>query len=193
MPTATPTRLETVDSMRRTFSQQQADLRATARGVTAESVREWLHYNPDTGDLTWKMSLDTRRKVGDVAGYLDRYGVLRIGLRGAIFQCHRIAWLIVHGKWPSGYVDHINGNRGDNRLSNLREASVSQNAQNQRKAHRDSSTGLLGVSHDKRTGKYRASIHVQGVTHSAGCHKSAEEAHAAYLAAKRRLHPFNTL
>jgi len=101
----------------------------------------------------------------------------------------RLAWFYVHGAWPDGQVDHINGDHTDNRLSNLRVLTNAQNAQNRSRARRNNSTGLLGVSYDKRDDRYRARIMVDGRMVSLGYHPTAHEAHAAYLEAKAALHP----
>lgn len=104
---------------------------------------------------------------------------------------HRLAWLYVHGEWPTEQIDHINQNPVDNRIANLRPADKSQNVQNIDAAY--GSSGYRGVSFDSRCGdgnSWRARIMVDGKSHSLGYYATAEEAHDAYLAAKRELHPF---
>lgn len=100
---------------------------------------------------------------------------------------HRVAWLIVHGAWPVGLIDHINGEKVDNRLANLREADKAINAQNRRGPAATSTVGFLGVSRQKN-GRFQARIGVGGKNVALGTFDTAEEAHAAHIAGKRRLH-----
>lgn len=101
----------------------------------------------------------------------------------------------MHGYWPSEDVDHINHDKADNRIANLRELNRSLNQQNQIRAHKDNKTGYLGVYRNKigRTQPYVASIFVEGKAVHLGAFDTAEEAHAAYVKAKRRLHPAGTI
>lgn len=109
-------------------------------------------------------------------------------------MAHRLVWLHLYGEWPEHGIDHINGRRSDNTAANLRSVPQSENVQNQRKARRDNkSTGLLGVSRPSGRSKYRAQIMAQGRNRYLGYFDTPEEAHAAYLAAKRQLHPGCTI
>lgn len=160
------------------------------RELTAERARDLLSYCPETGAMTWNV----RRKgvrVGGVAGHLHKAGYRRIRIDYQIYLAHRLAWLITHGSWPSDQIDHINGVRHDNRLANLREATNTENQQNQRKAMVDNKSGFLGVR--EQHGKFSAQIKVNGRYHHIGRFATAEEAHSAYRARKRELHPFSTL
>jgi len=95
---------------------------------------------------------------------------------------------------PENEIDHINGIRNDNRICNLREATKSENAQNQRKApSHNKSTGLIGASFDKRYKKFESKIHINGKSKFLGYFKTAIEAHNAYLTEKRLIHPFGTI
>lgn len=165
----------------------------TGKGrVPIDRLREVLVYEPDTGLLRWRLTLGARAKAGDRAGSRCGHGYVAVGLDGIrSVPAHRIAWALTHGSWPSIEVDHINGDRADNRLSNLRLATTAENHQNMRRARRDNTTGVLGVS---RSGdRYRAQIQVAGRKHWLGEHATPEQAHAAYVDAKRRLHPKGTL
>ena len=95
------------------------------------------------------------------------------------------------GAMPAGDVDHINGNRADNRWCNLRDVSRTLNNQNQRRAQKDNETGLLGVSPHR--GRFKAQIRVNGKVRNLGLFDSPEVAHKVYLAHKRLMHPGNTL
>lgn len=163
-----------------------------ARELTAEMLRELISYESDTGVFTWlKTQLRSRPKPGDVAGSLQsskRY--FGICIYGRIYLAHRLAWLYVHGRWPTEQIDHIDGNPLNNRLANLRECTADENQQN-RKVGKRNKTGLLGVYHEPKTGKWCASIRCRGVMRHLGTFATKEGAGAAYLAAKRELHTFN--
>ena len=165
------------------------------REINAALARALLDYDPLTGVLTWKHRDDAPKQwnvryAGKPAGCVDSfYGYALIGIDGKSHRAHRLAWLHFYGSWPEGVVDHKNGVRTDNRISNLRDVSKTVNGQNQRAATRKNrSTGLLSASLHKRSGKYRADIKVDGRTKFLGNYDSADEAHQAYLEAKRALH-----
>ena len=156
--------------------------------LTAERLREVLDYDPETGVFTRVLkTCGTRRTKGSInlAGYLT----IRIG--DTAHYCHRLAWLYVHGSWPSGEIDHVDGDRSNNRISNLRDATRSVNNQNRKRAQRRSDSGVLGVFKDKK--KWNAKITIDGSTYNLGNYSTKDDAYAAYLGAKRLLHPGNTL
>lgn len=113
-------------------------------------------------------------------------GYVYIKIDGKSYMAHRLAWLDVNGEWPEVFVDHINGDRSDNRLINLRAATRELNAQNQRVAQKHNKLGILGVSPYGE--KYYACIRVNGKTKYLGLHETPEVAHQAYLEAKRKYH-----
>lgn len=144
-----------------------------------ENVDEWFAYNPLTGIITNKLQRG-KALTGHPVGHLDPAGYLRIDFFGVRILCHRLAWRLHHGEWPRLWVDHINRNKSDNRVSNLRLADGHQNAQN-RKVNASSRTGLKGVGVTSY-GRYRAHIHENGRRKHLGVFDTAEEAHAAYVA-----------
>lgn len=153
----------------------------------AERVRELLDYDPETGQFRWKIKRK-RSQVGDLAGGLNSDGYMQFNIGGTTHYGHRLAWLHAHGAWPEGDIDHRNGDRADNRIANLRVVTRAVNLQNLRAARSDNESGLLGASMDKRRGKWRARLKTPEKTYWLGFHNTAEEAHAVYLEAKRRLH-----
>ncbi len=154
-------------------------------------LREQFDYAPETGLLTRRTRTSNRVKIGDVVGSLAAGGYLLGTFLGRRYYVHRLIWCWVNGDWPDKDIDHINGVRSDNRLSNLRAASRSENLQNRKSASARSSTGLLGVKRNRN--RFQARISVNGRNISLGCFATAEMAHAAYVQAKREMHPFCTL
>ncbi len=152
-----------------------------------------VEYDPGTGAFTWRTS--TRgHKAGAVAGSRHKgTGYVSLSIAGRRYLAHRLAWYAVYGEWPPEGIDHINGVRHDNSIANLRPATRSQNQQNLRVAMRNSGTGLLGAFHHKSTGKFMAQIAHEGRQMYLGLHATPEAAHSAYLAAKARLHPYQTI
>lgn len=153
----------------------------TQETLTAERLRALLNYDPGTGLFTYRNSRG-RCRAGSVAGSFDKEGYVVIGLDYRAYKAHRLAWLYVTGAWPADQIDHIDGKQDNNRWANLRDADPSVNAQNR---HRYK--GVPGVT-PAAYGRFRAQIHVQGQKRYLGSFRSAEEAHAAYITAKRALH-----
>jgi hypothetical protein len=148
---------------------------------------EALHFDPQTGVFVWRVSTGQRVKAGEEAGCIDN-GYRVIKLDGRMYRAHRLAWFYCHGEWPAQQIDHRNGRRDDNRLSNLRVVDNSTNMENQREARADSCSGLMGVRLHHRGHCWEARIKVKGRSRRLGSFASAELAHAAYLAAKRVAH-----
>lgn len=161
--------------------------------VTASELRALLHYNPETGDFTRL----TGRYAGKVAGNKAVRGNWRVNLGKDVYAAHRLAWLYMTGRWPENEIDHIDGNPLNNRFCNLREATSAENKQNRHVARSDNRHGLIGAylhgTAADGSPRWRARIQVGGRAKCLGLHKTPEAAQAAYLAAKRELHPFNTL
>ncbi len=160
--------------------------------LTAERARELLDYNPETGTFTWRVGRGNAR-AGSRAGYKRPDGYVFISVDGKNYYAHRLAWLMTHGVWPTSDTDHINGVTGDNRISNLREASRALNLQNQRVPSANNTSGYLGVSFDSNRQSFNAKISIQGKGLNLGYFHDVEEAYQAYLTAKRRLHPGCTI
>lgn len=156
--------------------------------MNAEELRNILNYNPLTGVFTWSIRRKGGRGIGKEAGARMSHGYRSIGIDGRDYTAHRLAWLYVHGEWPAAYIDHINGDRADNRISNLRDVSQSVNMQNVYAPKSNNKSGFRGVSWHKQRSKFAARIKVDGKYRSLGLFESPEKAAAAYIAAKRELH-----
>lgn len=165
--------------------------------LTQEELKVYLNYDKETGVFTWKKNVANNVKSGSVAGCIGSRGYIEIGFRKKQHKAHRLAWLYVYGFYPKDKIDHINGNRSDNRVCNLREANHMQNMQNQKRPQSKNKTGYLGVSThgiNQRYKKiYRSSIMVNGYRKFLGSYETAELAHEAYLKAKREMHEFCTI
>lgn len=159
--------------------------------LTAEQLRELLHYDPESGVFTRKVRVAPHCPPGTVAGNTHSEGYVRIKIRGREYLGHRLAFLYMTGAYPENAVDHINGVRSDNRWANLREANHAENMQNRRVAPDISSTGYLGVT--RQDGGFVARIRVGPKRTYLGRFNTAEEAHSAYVMAKRKFHPYCTL
>lgn len=160
--------------------------------TTANRIRELLNYDSATGGFTWKISPCRFIKAGNVAGHVSPEGYIVIGIDYKVLKAHRLAWLHFHGELPTGLdIDHINGQRGDNRIENLRLCTVSQNSQNLQRAYRNNkSSGILGVYWHSQAKKWQAKIQLDGRPKSLGLYLTKDEAAAAYAKAKRAMHPF---
>ena len=163
--------------------------------LTAARLRELLHYDPETGLFVRKVARTGKGSaVGSTAGSLNSNGYVIIGIDGALFRAHRLAWLYMAGEWPEQHIDHIDGIRNNNRWANLRDVSRAMNAQNQHAPHsRNKSSGLAGVSWNHKCSNWKAYITVSGKRKHIGYFKDPALAHLAYLEEKRRLHPGCTI
>jgi hypothetical protein len=155
--------------------------------ITLARLRQVLDYSPQTGVFTWRERVAKCVHIGGVAGCKEkRIGYITIGVDGQIYKAHRLAWLYMTGNWPIKFIDHINGQKSDNRFENLREVCEDGNAQNIRKPNKRNKSGFLGVIRFQN--KWRANITVNGKTRRIGDYNTPEEAHQAYLKSKRELH-----
>lgn len=150
--------------------------------LTAQRLKELLIYDAETGYFWWREA-EYPRRVSGLAGWTGPppTSYVRIGIDGVVYHAHRLAWLYVHGRWPTNHIDHINRNPSDNRIENLREATRSQNHGN-RKRRSDNSSGYKGVGRHSAH-QWRAQIQVAGRRMHLGLYPSAEEAHEAYMRA----------
>jgi hypothetical protein len=154
--------------------------------LTQEYLKSIVDYDQETGVFTWRVKR-SNIPAGTVIGRGCKAWYGQAGIDGKLYLLHRLAWLYIHGRWPADDIDHINGDRHDNRIANLREATRAQNLLN--KGPRASNTsGYKGVTWSKRRQKWMAQIGHGGRNFGLGYYQTAEEAHAAYVAAAAKLH-----
>lgn len=172
--------------------------------LSPEEFRKLVDYDPDSGRLVWKIRCPStftdghRRskewkannwnsaRAGKNAGTLSPDGYIRINILGKQYRGHRVAWAVYHGEWPDNHLDHINGIRDDNRMSNLRITNEVGNARNACLPTTNTS-GVIGVTKDKNTGKWCAYIGVKMKTVHLGSFRTMDEAIACRKGAEKVL------
>lgn len=155
--------------------------------LSANSLRNLLDYDASNGDFTWRKDAARNVMAGSIAG-CEKSGEYRyITIRGVQYLAHRLAWLYVYGVWPERQVDHINGVKSDNRISNLRQATAAQNQHN-RKSQRNNTSGVKGVSFHKFSRKWWAGFNCDGEKIDLGYFDSKEDAAIAVREARERHH-----
>jgi hypothetical protein len=152
-----------------------------------------MRYEPTTGEFTWIVKRKRVPTTGATPPPTAGSAYRRIGIDGVIYKAHRLAFLYMTGEWPTGQVDHKDGDGSNNRWENLRDVTAAVNAQNKRRAQANSATGLLGVSFDKWSGRFAARIDVGGKGVNLGRFDDPKAAHEAYIAAKREFHEGATI
>lgn len=162
-----------------------------AKTIDIEVLRGLLRYDPETGELFWKVDRRGFCKAGDPAGCAVADGRVVVKVLGSIFKRARLAWVLHHGVWPSGVIDHWDTDPSNDRIANLRDIPRGWNQQNQRDANCRSRSGLLGVR--PAGDRFQAQIKVQKKSVYLGTFDTAEAAHEAYVKAKRDMHPGCTL
>lgn len=168
---------------------------------TPAMLRQLLTYNPDTGELFWiyrKIEMFATKRAHSTWNSrfankraftaVDRMHGYHVGnVNYKLCMAHRVIWALVHGEWPNEDIDHINGDRSDNRLKNLRQASRSENNCNSG-LRVDNTSGYRGVSFNKGYGKWEARIYADKKQHRLGYFDKPEDAHEAYRAASKKYH-----
>ena len=149
---------------------------------TIDEIRAQVSYDPETGQFR-RLVDRPRSPAGSIAdNKLDTHGYRVVRVCNHEYRAHRLAWVIVHGEWPSKDVDHANCNRADNGLSNLRLATRSQNLGNSRRKSTNTS-GHKGVHLYAATGRWQAYVNVDGKRKHLGYFGTSDEAAAAYMKA----------
>ena len=141
--------------------------------LTQKLLQNKLVYNPITGKFLWRTGKHKNKEAGTVKGSLPDNGYIEIQINKKSYKAHRLAWLYVYGTFPPKHLGHINQNRVDNRIANLRLADDALNSKNQ-SIYKNSPTGYHGVTaHGKR---WRARINVRGKKIHLGVFDTIEEA-----------------
>ncbi len=144
--------------------------------LTQDELKRLFKYDPLTGEFVRLVRAGSRGKVGSVAGNVNKVtGYTVIQIAGKAYRAHRLAWLYMVGKWPRNHIDHKNGVRSDNRFSNLRDVTSSENQKNQRRRS-DNTSGFVGVCWHKRANKWGAQIRVSGRRSHLGYFDELEDA-----------------
>jgi hypothetical protein len=158
--------------------------------ISRIDVLKDLYYNSNTGVFK-RRTKTLRLKIGDKVGCIGNHGYLVISLNGKTYLAHRLAWLINKGEPLPKIIDHINGDKLDNRICNLRSVTKSENNWNQKRHSINNMSKELGVSFNKRSGKYTSGITKNYIYYHLGTFSTLKEASDAYKNAKKVLHVIN--
>jgi len=170
--------------------------------INQEKLKIFLSYDSRTGNFTWLVRerewFKTRRACstwntrfqGTIAGHTNPIGYLSIGIQGRLYWAHRLAWLFVYGEFPENYIDHINHDGFDNRISNLRSVTCIENQQN-RLLNKNNTSGVVGVFWSNLYNKWKAQIYVNGKQIYLGIYYNFFEAVCARKSAQNKygFHP----
>ncbi len=150
---------------------------------TAEWLRENMAYVPEIGTFMWKVR-GPGRTVGKVLGHLTSLGYIQIKVQNVVYSAHRLAWFYVNGEWPMKQIDHIDSNKSNNAIANLRDCTAAQNSARRKVSAKIApSRGVFphGVG-------FVARIHHGGKRHYLGYFAKLEDAKAAYAAKAKEIH-----
>jgi len=152
-------------------------------------ARKLIRYDPVTGEMFWQSAPAKNKQhlVGLRAGTIERNGYWHVRIAGVSYAQHRLVWLLMYGRWPEHVIDHIDGDRLNNSFGNLRDVPQRVNAMNRLAARSDSVSGVIGVRKTK-SGKWNAYIYRAGTKLDLGTYCTADDASAAYSAAKAIAH-----
>ena len=153
--------------------------------LSVDELREYLRYDPDAGKLWWvkRAGRSGPNVPGSEAHAKHSLGYICVRIKGRSYLAHRVAWALHHSTWPTSFVDHINGNRSDNRICNLRLANKSQNNANSksRRLLLPKGVGTIG-------NRFYAQITFKRKRYYLGLFQTPEEAHRAYQDAAKQFH-----
>ena len=155
--------------------------------MTQSELKELLDYNSDTGIFTWKVNIAKNVKVGHIAGNVKDTGYIRIKINKKMYLAHHLAFLYVFNSIPSNMIDHINGNRADNRLCNLREVTNAENQYNS-KINSKNNSGYKNVSWNKARNKWIVQLKINGKQKFIGYFDDLEFADLVAQEARNKYH-----
>ena len=156
------------------------------RRINQEKLTAVLHYSSETGAFVWRHTVSPTARKGSIAGSKNQCGYRQIKIDGTTYSASHLAWLYVYGAWPPDELDHIDRDRGNNRIANLRLASHKQNMENTG-LRTNNSSGVTGVSFDRQSGKWKAQIQHFSKKICLGFYQSIDDASVAYTTAKKAL------
>jgi hypothetical protein len=160
--------------------------------ITQDKLKEALHYDAETGVVTWRQDRKSNKVKGEIAGYLSPFdGYRRIRINNNLYLAHRLIWVYVMGTWPSEHIDHVDGARDNNKFSNLRQATSKQNCENICIA-KNNTSGYRGVYFDKSCKKWKAAVRHYKQRFHLGYFETAEEAGKAAAAKRAELFTHDT-
>lgn len=155
--------------------------------LTYKRLCEVLQYDPDTGLLYWKIDMGSRAKMGNIAGTLNKIGYFVIRIDGNLYLAHRLSYMIHYKTIIIDEVDHIDGNRSNNIITNLRECDRSKNNHN-RQIGRDNTSGVKGVFWNAKRNKFVVKIRINNHQKHIGYFDLIEDAISAIQKAREELH-----
>lgn len=155
--------------------------------ISVERLNKLFCYDPKTGILTNKIKRSSRAIKGAISGKVNDQGYLCVCVDRVCVRVHRLVFAMYYGKWPKQQIDHSNGNRSDNRIENLREATHSQNLQNTKKRENNTS-GVHGVHWSKRAKKWQVQIEHQRKRIYIGIFENLTDATFARKEAEKKYH-----
>lgn len=156
----------------------------TKQSITKELLNELFEYKD--GELYRKIVRSNRNTINDKAGYINPNGYKVININGCIFKNHRLIFLMINGYLPNT-LDHIDGNKLNNKIENLREATKVENGQNSKLSKRNTS-GAKGISWNKRISSWNVRLTINGITKSFGYYKNLELAELVSIEAREKYH-----
>lgn len=155
--------------------------------LTYQQAANALAYDPFTGLLTWRSPTNKRLVPGSVAGSKGTNGYIRIKMIGKTYLAHRVAWLIHYGTWPTGQIDHKDGCRQNNAITNLRDSTPSQNQHNQA-LRMTNKSGVKGVSWNPELQKWHVQVTLNRKVHNGGHYECLAEATDVATTLRNKLH-----